>query len=136
MPTLPELRMQLAEAKIARQQAKDNHQTCKAIVEYSALLAGGKNKEERDANMAQALRYDPAVCAALGDLREAEATVERLEAEIAGAEDTRRQARLMADERHTVALERLAASWERLGDMPLMQAQGRKEVNTEEWFGR
>jgi hypothetical protein len=136
MSTLPELRMQLAEAKITRQQAKNDYQTRKAICEYQALLAGGPNKEVRDAAAAHALRNDPAVVEALDTLREAEAACEHLEAEVAGAEDTRRQARLLADERHTVALERLAASWEGLAGMPLVQATGRAEVNIDEWFRR
>jgi len=136
MTTLPELRMALAEAKIARQQAKDDHQTRKAITEYTALMAGGKNAEERAANVAQALRADVATVAALEHLRDCEADVERIEAEITGAEDTRRQARLLADERHTLALERLAASWEGLAGMPLIAATGRKEVNTDGWFQR
>jgi len=131
-------RITLAEAKIQLRQAKDDYQTHKAIIEHQVLLAGGKNQQERDANVAAALRADPVVREALDTLREAEAAVDRAEAEVAAMEDTRRSARLVADERHTVALERLAAAWEQLGGLPLVQAQGRRVVNedTSEWFGR
>jgi hypothetical protein len=129
----------LAEAKIQLRQAKDDYQTRKAICECQALLAGGKNKEERDANAAAALRADPADAEALDTLREAEAAVDRAEAEVATMEDERKQRRLLADERHTTALERLAAAWEQLGGLPLVQAHGRRvaaEQDTTEWAGR
>lgn len=128
------IRMQLAEAKIQLRQAKDNHQTCKAIVEYQALLSGGgKNKEERDANAAQALRADPAVSTALGDLRDAEATVERLEAEIAVMEDERKARHIAVLDRQAAALERFADA---LGRVPPAVATAACGVDTTEWFGR
>lgn len=131
-----DLRQQLAEAKIQLAQAKDDYQTRKAIVEYTALLVGGPNKEARDAAAAHALREDASVVEALGTLRNAEARLLRIEADLASYEDQRKQARLIADERHTVALERLAAAWENLAGAPVVQAQGRALVATEEWFGR
>lgn len=128
------LRMQLAEAKIVLRQAKDNHQTCKAIVEYQALLqGGGKNKEERDANAAQALRSDPAVSTALGDLRDAEAAHDRAEAELAIFEDERRAKHIAVLDRQAQALERFADA---LGRVPPAVAAAACGVDTTEWFGR
>jgi hypothetical protein len=128
-------RLALAEAKIYLRQAKDNHQTCKAICEYQALLSGGgKNKEERDANAAQALRNDPAVSEALGDLRDAEATVERLEAEIAVMDDARRLRQLEVLDRQAAALERFADALGRVP--PAVAAAACGVANTVEWFGK
>lgn len=126
-------RMQLAEAKIALRQAKDNHQTCKAIVEYQALLQGGKNKEERDANVAQALRADPVARAALGDLRDAEAAHDRAEADVAMMDDDRKQRQLQVLDRQAAALERFADA---LGRVPPAVAAAACGVDTTEWAGR
>lgn len=128
-------RLALAEAKITLRQAKDNHQTCKAIVEYQALLqGGGKNKEERDANVAQALRADPVARAALDDLRDAEATVERLEAEIAVMDDDRKTRQLQVLDRQAAALERFADALGRVP--PAVAAAACGVADTTEWAGR
>lgn len=126
-------RIQLAEAKIQLRQAKDNHQTCKAIVEYQTLLQGGKNKEERDASVAQALRSDPAVSEALGDLRDAEAAHDRAEADVAVMEDERRAKHIAVLDRQAAALERFADA---LGRVPPAVAAAACGVDTTEWFGR
>lgn len=128
--TLPELRMALAKAKIDLRQARDTHQTRKAICEYTALLAGGPNKEARDAAAAHALRNDPAVTEALDDLRDAEADVERIEAQIAGEEDRYRERRLQISERQAQALERFADALSRVPPTIAAAATG-----IEEWFG-
>lgn len=134
MSTLPELRMALAEAKIARQQARDDHQTRKAITEYTALLAGGKNAEERAANVAQALRADVATVAALECLRDYEADVERLEAEIAGMEDETRERRLQIMDRQAAALERFADALARVPPAVAAAATGYGAVDEIDWY--
>jgi hypothetical protein len=140
MITLPELRMQLTEERIALRAAEQNVETVKAIAETAAINAAngdyGKNEEARKRFLVIALENDEAYHGALDDLNRTRNNIDRLSAEIAGAEDTRRQARLLADERHTIALERLAASWEGLAGMPVIAATGRNEANTDEWFQR
>jgi cysteinyl-tRNA synthetase len=133
MTTLPQLRLDLAEAKIQLRQAKDDYQTHKAIVEHQALLLGGKNAEERAANVGAALRADLSVRKAFDTLREAEAAVERLEAEIAGAEDERAAERLRVFDRQAAALERFAEALGRVSPGIAAAAVG---VDTTEWYGR
>lgn len=127
-------RMQLAEAKITLRQAKDNHQTCKAIVEYQALLLGGKNAEERAANVAQALRADPHVSEALGDLRDAEAAHDRAEADVAMLEDERKAKHIAVLDRQAAALERFADALGRVP--PAVAAAACGVADTTEWAGR
>jgi len=137
--SLPELRAQLAEERITLRAAEQHEATVRAIAETGAINAAngdyGKNEEARKRFLIIALENDDAYRGALDDLNRSRASIDRLSASIAGLEDERRQARLLADERHTVALERLAASWEGLAH-PLVQATGRREATTEEWFGR
>ena len=91
MTTLTQLRIALAEAKIALRAAKDDHDTIKAIAEHAAILrmngSAGKNDDERKRNLAIALSEDYAYSGALTRLRDAEAKVDRLAAEIAVEED-------------------------------------------------
>lgn len=127
-----DLRTDLAEAKIALRQARDDYQTRKAIVEYTVLLAGGPNKEARDAAAAHALREDASVVEALGTLRDAEAQIDRLEAALLAAEDSLKERRLAAQERQTAALGRFADA---LGRVPPAVAAAATGL-TEEWAGR
>lgn len=128
-------RTALAEAKIELRAARDDYQTRKAICEYQALLSGGgKNKEERDANAAQALRSDFAVSEALGSLRDAEAAHDRAEADVAIFEDERKA-------RHIAVLDRQAAALERFADAlgrvpPTVAAAACGVEDTTEWYGR
>ena len=127
-------RLVLAEAKIQLRQARDDYQTRKAICEYQALLSGGgKNKEERDANAAQALRSDLAVAEALGSLRDAEAAHDRAEAEVAVLEDERKTKHIAVLDRQAAALERFADA---LGRVPPAVAAAACGVDTTEWAGR
>ncbi len=125
-------RITLAEAKIQLRQAKDDYQTRKAMCEYQALLSGGgKNKEERDANAAQALRSDEAVNEALGSLRDAEAAHDRAEADVAVMEYERRARHIAVLDRQAAALERFADA---LGRVPPTVAAA--ACGVEEWAGR
>lgn len=89
MTTIGELRIALAEAKIALRQAKDAHDISKAIAETNAIEGGvnGKNAEERTRNLTVALLEDNAYSNVLILLRDAEAKVDRLTAQIAVEED-------------------------------------------------
>lgn len=88
---LANLRIALAEAKIALRAAKDYETIARAIAEQAAIgeLNGsaGKNEAERARNLTIALYNDNYYQNSLTALRDAEAKVERLNAEIAVAED-------------------------------------------------
>lgn len=91
MTTLADLRIALAETRIALRQAKDAHEVSKAIAELSAAerLNGnlGKNEAERTRNLTVALLEDNAYSNVLILLRDCEAKVDRLAAQIAVEED-------------------------------------------------
>lgn len=129
------IRMQLAEAKIALRDAEQEAETIKAIAETEIIAAVdgkyGANEADRKRFLTVALDGHAGYCRAQDRLSAAKAAVEGASAAVAIFEDERRQARLVADERHTVALERLAAAWEGLGQ-PIVAATGRA-VALEDW---
>jgi hypothetical protein len=142
MTTLPNLRIELTEAKITLRELEQEAETVKAIAETEIIAEAngdyGKNEADRKRFLTVALDKHQMYDEALDKLNAARRVVDQLSAQLAMFDDERRQARLIADERHTVALERLAAAWEQLGGLPLVQAQGRQLVaeDTTEWFGR
>lgn len=88
-----ELRLSLAEARSRLRAAKDSHDLAKAEAENKAILAGlanGKNAEERSRALTLILAHDDDYLPALGNLRHCEHEVDRLEALLEGARDTRR----------------------------------------------
>lgn len=88
---LSNLRIALAEAKIALRPAKDYETIARAIAEQAAIErlngSAGKNEAERARNLTLALVDDNYYQNALTALRDAEAKVDRLTAEIAVEED-------------------------------------------------
>jgi biopolymer transport protein ExbD len=122
MTTLTELRQRLADAQITLRTAKDVHETTRAIHEQAAIDcgdAGGKNAEERARSLTIALDQNTTYLGVLDELRDAEATVDRLKAEIAIAEDDRQLERMRIQDDANRALDRYAAALEQMaqGDL-------------------
>jgi hypothetical protein len=82
-------RAALAEARVAAQLAKDEHERERAQAEWRAAISG-KNESERKTALAVALAADERYQGALAGLRAAEAEVIRAEAELEAAQDQRR----------------------------------------------
>lgn len=115
--TLSELRIDLAEARAALREAKDDYETMKAIHEQAAIDcgdAGGKNAEERARSLTIALSQNTAYLEARQRLREAEYAVDQLATDIAIAEDERDADKLRVRDAANQALDRYAAALERL----------------------
>lgn len=108
MTTIGDLRLALAEAKIALRQAKDAHDVSRAIAEAAAIerLNGnaGRNEAERARNLTIELLHDDAYSNVLVLLRDCEARVDRLHAEIAVADDQIRADELRVREKLADAL--------------------------------
>jgi hypothetical protein len=90
LATLATLRIALAEARISLKDAKDYEATARAVAETTAIEGGtnGKNADERARNLTIALMDDNYYQNARISLRDAEAKVDHLQAEIANYEDT------------------------------------------------
>lgn len=108
MTTLAELRLALAEAKHTLRLAKDAHDIDRALAEHAAIAqlngSAGKNEAERARNLTIALLDNADYCQTVNHLRDCEAAVDRLQAQIAVAEDEIRAAELRARERLADAL--------------------------------
>lgn len=124
MSDLADLRMQLAEARAALREAKDDHETMKAIREQAAIDRGatGKNAEERARALTIQLNYDDDYLAARQRLRQREYEVDTIQAQIAVAEDARDADKLRSRDAATQALDRYAAALERLARQNPIQA--------------
>lgn len=141
MTTLAELRLNLVEVKAELRDAKDAHDTIKAMCEHAAIesgAAGGKNAEERARSLVVCLAHTDEYQSALAWVRDRELTIDRLNAQIAVEEDAIRAAELRARERLAAAL---------MGRTPAIAADDRAldrcqefsrtpALDTEEWFGR
>lgn len=94
MTALPDLRIQLAEARIALSKARDTEKIARAAAEHHAIASlngsAGRNAEERERNLILALDKDEEYQRMLSMLRQREAAVERLEAQLEAARDVRR----------------------------------------------
>lgn len=87
------LRLQLADARAALRNAKDNHDMVKAQAEQQAIdhgFAGGKNTEERSRSLTIALIDDRRYQEVLSRLRNAEHQVDHIQAMLDNADDDRR----------------------------------------------
>lgn len=107
MPNLSELRISLAAARVTLRQAKDELETAKAIAETTMIhngAAGGKNAEERARALIVALEGSTLYRDALSYLRESEALIDQLQAEIANEEDRMRADELRVREKLADAL--------------------------------
>jgi hypothetical protein len=108
MSNLAQLRTDLAAARITLRQAKDELETAKAIAEqnYIMTLGGnvGKNSEERERNLIIGLSGSSLYRDALSYLRESEASIDQLQAEIAIEEDRLRAEELRVREKLADAL--------------------------------
>ena len=108
------VRTELAEARIALRDAQDAYEETKAIVEQRIITSAGgakelgSNAEERARALLLALQQDGDYIRMLAILREAQATVDRLQATLDDAIDARR-----ADDRRS--RDRLSAALERIG---------------------
>lgn len=107
-------RQRLAAARIALRDAQDHHDLAKAQAEQRIIEAAGgaknlgANAEDRTRAMTLALADDPAYCAALAALREAQAEVDRMQADVDDAIDQRRKLDRQSRDRASAALEALA----------------------------
>lgn len=108
MTNLPQLRLDLATARVTLRQAKDELETAKAIAEqnYIMTLGGtvGKNEAERERNLIIGLSGSSLYRDALSYLRESEALIDQLQATIAIEEDTIRIEELRVREKLADAL--------------------------------
>lgn len=101
MSNLPQLRMDLAAAKAALRQAKDELETAKAI---ATLDVTGKNDDERKRAAAAALLNNHTYKLALLYFRDCEADIDKLEAEVSICEDQIRADELRVREKLADAL--------------------------------
>lgn len=137
-----ELRQQLAEARINLRSARDRFELTKALCEQRAIVAGradGKNAEERSRNLTVALANDGDYGNALMELREAEAAVARIEAQIAEQEYELRVREVAARERLAEALMGRRsddAAIDTLSRVEAAQRRGYAPADTTEWYGR
>ncbi len=106
------IRIELAQARIALRAAQDHFELTKAQGEHQIIgAAGGKignNAEERSRNLLLALEQDPDYVQARARLREAQAKVDRLQAEIEDMIDARRKDDRASRDRLSAALEVIA----------------------------
>jgi hypothetical protein len=130
-------RMQLAEAKITLRELEQEAETIKAIAETEIIAETngdyGKNEADRKRYLTVALAHDGNYGNALAELSEAQATVDRLTAELAIFDDERKARQLNVLDRQAAALERFADA---LGRVPPAVAAAACGVDTTEWFGR
>ena len=89
MHPLATLRIDLANAKDDLRQAKDHYDTMRAICEMQVATTG-KTEADRKRELTVAMAQDDRHRAALHELRTAELTIDRIQAEIDAAEDERR----------------------------------------------
>ncbi|HEY0607768.1 MAG TPA: hypothetical protein VGD58_32940 [Herpetosiphonaceae bacterium] len=114
MSTRTTKRQRLAAARIALRDAQDHHDLIKAQAEHRIIEnAGGAknlgaNADDRTRAVTLALANDPAYCAALAALREAQAEVDRMQADVDDAIDQRRKLDRQSRDRASAALEALA----------------------------
>lgn len=101
MTTLTQLRLALAEAKAELRLTEDDEKTTKAL---ATMHVTGSNDDARKKAAIIALVESNDYQAALNRLRTWEATIDRLQAQIAVEEDTIRLAELRARERLAEAL--------------------------------
>ena len=107
-------RQRLAAARIALRDAQDHHDLTKAQAEQRIIEAAGgaknlgANAEDRSRAVTLALADDPAYCAALAAFREAQAEVDRVQADVDDAIDQRRKLDRQSRDRASAALEALA----------------------------
>jgi hypothetical protein len=107
MTTLAQLRTDLAAARVALRQAKDAHEIMRAVAETDAIergVADGKNADERARKLTVALLYHDGYNGSITYLRDREADVDRLQAEIAIEEDRLRAEELRVREKLADAL--------------------------------
>lgn len=135
---LPQLRLDLASARITLRQAKDELETAKAIAEqnYIMTLGGnvGKNETERERNLIIGLSGSSLYRDALSYLRESEAVIDQLQAEIAVEEDRLRAEELRVREKLADALlgRRESAAMDDAASDPARQ----HDPNSEYYAGR
>lgn len=107
-------RQQLAAARIALRNAQDHHDLTKTQAEQRIIEAAGgaknlgANAEDRSRAATLALADDPTYCAALAAFREAQAEVDRVQAEVDDAIDRRRKLDRQSRDRASAAIEALA----------------------------
>lgn len=105
------LRMSLAEARIALRSANDDMAVTKALAESRVIeevggeKALGANAEARERALTLALAQSASYQAGLQRLREMEARVERLQAEVDAVRDARRESEWRVRERLAQVLE-------------------------------
>ena len=109
------VRTELAEARIALRDAQAAFEETKAIVEQRIIASAGgakelgSNAEERARALLLALQQDSDYIRMLAILREAQATVDRLQATLDDAIDQRRADDRRSRDRLSAALEHIAA---------------------------
>lgn len=147
---LAQLRLDLAQAKADLRQRKDTLDTAKIV---ATLHVAGKNDDERKKATARALLDSTAYALALVAVRDAEADIDTLEAQIQNEEDQIRLRELQARERLADALlgrrtDDAAADTVRLCTCDECQAErerrkeliarahqmGRREPVTDDWY--
>lgn len=101
------LRMRVADCDRDLRNQKDLFENVKAL-RVQAAQPSGKNKEERDNQIAVFLATDDAYQAWLKELRRSEYVRDCALAELEAAKDERRKAELESRDRRTAAYERLA----------------------------
>lgn len=139
--TLPQLRLDLAAARITLRQAKDELETAKAIAETTMIhngAAGGKNAEERARALIVALEGSTLYRDALSYLRESEALIDQLQAEIANEEDRMRADELRVREKLADALlkRRVATAVDDSASLELADAMAYAHQNgiQDDWY--
>ena len=114
MSTRTTKRQRLAAARIALRDAQDHHDLTRAQAEQRIIEAAGgtknlgANAEDRSRAVTLALADDPAYCAALAAFREAQAEVDRVQADVDDAIDQRRKFDRASRDRASAAIEALA----------------------------
>ena len=114
MSTRSTKRQRLAAARIALRDAQDHHDLTKAQAEQRIIDAAGgaknlgANAEDRSRAVMLALADEPAYCAALAAFREAQAEVDRVQADVDDAIDQRRKLDRASRDRASAAIEALA----------------------------
>ena len=110
------VRTDLAEARIALRDAQDAYDETKALVEQRIVAAAGgakelgANAEERARALTLAVQQDSDYIRALAVVREAQAAVDRLQANVDDAIDRRRSEERRSRDRLSAALEGLGAA--------------------------
>lgn len=130
---LPQLRLDLAAAKAALRQAKDETDTAKAL---ATLDVTGRNDDERKRAAASALLNNHTYKLALLYQRDCESEVDKLEAEIANEEDRMRADELRVREKLADALlkRRVATAVDDSASLELADAMARRHSDPDDWY--